>query len=178
MRPYLLMLALVPMLCSVLHAQQQGRDTVPSDGASLQLSPEFMHQLEQAFEFAPAPSPIAVPDSTLTRELLHQWVGEPDRSVSDAPIRHKFDSTYFALKLYLRDYCRWNPPPQIVIPGLSGLAGPCRAASEGVGHTFSIDVNALARYVRPSQISRRKMRRLADEHRAVMDQCYPIYKEY
>ena len=158
-------------------AQSPATDSVATDG-DIRLSPELLRELDRAFSFGPVQTPIQVPDSTLNTELLHQWVGEPDAS-SDATsgyYRQKFDSTYFALKVYLKEFCRWEPPQEIKIPGLQGLSGPVKAASEGIGHTFSVDVNALAKYIRPSARRLRRSRQLAEEHRAEMDAAFPMWK--
>jgi len=169
-----LVTCLMAFLVGTLLAQTQNRDSVATDG-EIRLSPQFLRELDNAFSLGPVEAPIVVPDTTLSVAQLHEWVGEPDPNVGvpQGGYKQRFDSTYFALKLYMKEFCRWDPPQEIQIPGL-GLTGPSSAPREGVGHTFRVDVNALAKYIRPKERRLYKSRKLADEHRAAMDGAFPM----
>ena len=164
---------------TVLLAQEQG-DTI-------RINPRFADELEKAFSLDFIEAPIEPKDEVLTREQLREWVGpvegalrEIARGKYDPTDPNRFDSTYFALKMYLVDFCKWQPvSTRIAIPGLGNL-------TDGVQHygnnwhslrtggmAKTIDVNALAQYIRPSQIRLRKSRELADKSRAMMDKFFP-----
>lgn len=170
-----LLSCLLSMTFGFVWAQSQTKDTATADG-EIRLSPRFMQELDRAFSFDPIEAPITPPDTTLSIAQLHEWVGRPDPSLMEDSVgnyRQKYDSTYFALKMYLKEFCKWEPPQEIKIPGL-GLQGPLRVPQEGVGHSFTFDANALAKYVRPSQRKLHKSRKLAEENRAAMDACFPM----
>ena len=158
---------------------------------SIRLNPKFMEELDRAFSFEPIEAPIAVPDDVLTREQLHEWVGPIDgvpeskrNGKYDPTDPNRFDSTYFALKMYLVDFCKWQPiVKEINIPGLGGFTdglqhyGKHWHSTKTGGMAATIDVNALSKYVRPSQIRLRKSKALADKSRAIMDKLFPIEGE-
>lgn len=160
-------------------------------GDSIQINPQFMKELDRAFSFDPIEAPIAVPDDVLTREQLHEWVG-PIEGVSggnrsrkyDPTDPNRFDSTYFALKMYLVDFCRWQPiVNQVAIPGLGGFTdglqhyGKHWHSTKTGGMAATLDVNALSKYIRPSQIRLRKSKELAEKSRAIMDKFFPMEGE-
>lgn len=181
---------LLVLLCVNVNLLAQGTES----GDSIRINPKFMDELDKAFSFGPVEAPIKVPDEVLTREQLHEWVGPVEGAMpeSDAGRKGKkydptdpnrFDSTYFALKMYLVDFCRWQPVAKeqsIAIPGLGGITDGqqhygkhCHSVNGG-GIGATLDVNALAKYIRPSEIRRRKMQSLADKVRPLMDLYYPM----
>lgn len=122
-------------------------------GDSIRINPEFMKALDKAFSFdQPLQAPIKVPNDVLTREQLHEWVGPIENSKS----------------------------PTINIPGLGGFTDGLQHYGKhwhsvkegGVGCTF--DFNALAKYIRPSEIRLRKMRSLAASAKETMDKLFPM----
>lgn len=155
---------------------------------SIRLNPKFMEELNRAFSLDPVEAPIVVPDDVLTREQLHEWVGPVEDEAGarrsgkyDPTDPNRFDSTYFALKMYLVEFCKWQPAVnEISIPGLQCLTDGLQhygkyahsTPTGGIGAT--IDVNALSKYVRPSEIRLRKSRALADKSRATMDKFFPL----
>lgn len=161
-------------------------------GDSIRINPKFMEELNRAFTFDPIAAPIEVPDDVLTREQLHQWVGPADETDTntgpsktkkyDPTDPNRFDSTYFALKMYLVDFCKWQPTCNnvISIPGLGALSdglqhyGKHVHSTKSGGIALQLDVNALAKYVRPSQIRLRKSRALAEKSKPLMDKFFPI----
>ncbi len=176
--------------CDAVAVMAQGTET----GDSIRINPNFMKELDSAFSFTPLEADIEVPDNVLTREQLHEWVGPVEgRSTDYLPLGqatkryyptdpNRFDSTYFALKMYLVDFCKWQPiyEPTVMIPGLKG------SITDGLQHYgkhlhslpqggigYSFDFNALAKYIRPSQIRLRKSQSLADRARATMDKYMP-----
>lgn len=180
--------------CGCQYACAQGNET----GDSIKINPKFLKELDSAFSFTPLESPIEVPDNVLTREQLHEWVGPVDDAQSgylpfnkstkkyDPTDPNRFDSTYFALKMYLVDFCKWQPiiEPSITIPGLKGSitdglqhygkhAHSLRQGGVGV----SFDFNAFAKYIRPSEIRLRRSRALADSAREMMDKFMPCEGE-
>lgn len=160
-------------------------------GDSIRINPKFMEELDRAFSFDPIEAPIVVPDDVLTREQLREWVGPIDgvpevkrRGKYDPTDPNRFDSTYFALKMYLVDFCKWQPiVKEVQIPGLDGFTDGlqhygkhCHSTKTG-GIGVTIDVNALSKYVRPSQIRLRKSRELAERSKAMMDKFFPMEGE-
>ena len=149
-----------------------------ADGQSeIRLSPSFMKELEKAFSFDPREAKITPPDDVLTREQLHEWVGKPD-SVQvlqgGRSKREKFDSTYFALKMYIPEFCKPIPMPdnRIYIPGITDHGFSRNLPKSSALVTF--DLNALAPYVRPKEIKIRKLRELASRARLTMDKFLPM----
>lgn len=132
----------------VMPVKAQNRES----GDSIRINPKFLKELESAFSFEPIQAPIKVPNDVLTREQLHEWVG---------PVEDKKSLT-------------------INIPGLGGFTDGLQHYGKhwhsikegGIGCT--LDVNALAKYIRPSEIRLRKMRSLAESAKETMDKLYPI----
>lgn len=177
---WLLLYGSVPLMA-------QGTET----GDSIRINPKFMEELDRALSFGPVEAPIVVPDDVLTREQLHEWVG-PVEGVTggkrngkyDPTDPNRFDSTYFALKMYLVDFCKWQPfVNEISIPGLGGFTdglqhyGKHLHSTKSGGIAATVDVNALSKYIRPSQIRLRKSRALAEKSKAVMDKFFPMEGE-
>lgn len=157
-------------------------------GDSIRLNQKFMEELDKAFSFSPIEAPIVVPNDVLTREQLHEWVGPienlPEGSQSrkyDPTDPNRFDSTYFALKMYLVEFCKWQPiVNEIKIPGLGGFAdglqhyGKNLQSAKMGGMAITFDFNALSKYIRPSQIKLRKSRGLAEKSKPLMDKIFPM----
>ncbi len=125
------------------------------DGDSIKINKDFMRELDAAFSFVqPEVSDYKlIAPQPLTKELLHQWVGPVDQSSGS----------------------------QISIPCLSGQEllkasylwkkGQYGQLKDG---TFTgLDVNALAKYIRPEEIKLRRMRKLASSVRGDMDLLFP-----
>lgn len=163
---------------SLLWAQSESvaTDTVRDEGTgeTIRLSEGFLKELERAFEFAPREDTIVLPDDILTIEQLHQWVGAPDSTEQlPNPEKFKYDSMYVALKLYLKDlYVPPKPKYSIYIPGITDGGFKKNLPKSG---TISIcfDLNALAPYIRPDEIKKRKARELAKKARSTMDKFFP-----
>lgn len=175
------MTGLCLMMAAIRLVAQSDTDSVTNrkaDGQSeIQLSPRFMKELEKAFSFEPREAKITPPDGVLTRELLHEWVGEPDSVLmlqSGKPKREKFDSTYFALKMYIPEFCKPIPTPgeRIYIPGITDHGFSRNLPPSNAIATF--DFNALGAYVRPKEIKIRKLRELANRSRSTMDKFFPM----
>lgn len=158
----------------LLVAQNEQQDTLtPKHPATqeeeIRLSDSFMKELERAFSFTPQADPLIKKD-TLSIEQLHEWVGKPD--IIDE-VAHKdtsrFNATYFALKMYEKEFMRLMPDtvPKITIY-MNMQLGPQRKP------LVSFDVNALAQYVRPKEIHKRKMRNIANKARKDMDLLFPM----
>ena len=161
---------------SLLWAQSESvaTDTVCNEGTgeTIRLSEGFLKDLERAFEFGPREDTITLPDDILTIEQLHKWVGEPD-STEQLPRSDKFkyDSMYVALKLYLKDlYVPPKPKYEIFIPGITDGGFKKNLPKPSY---FSFDLNALAPYIRPDEIKKRKARELAKKARSTMDKFFP-----
>ena len=146
------------------------------EDGEIRLSPNFMKELERAFSFDPREEKITPPDDILTREQLHEWVGKPDTSLvleDGKPKRERFDSTYFALKMYIPEFCKPIPKAdnRIFIPGITDHSFSRNLPKHGLQFVF--DVNALAPYVRPKEIRKRKLREFANRARPTMDKFLP-----
>lgn len=175
------------LIFSFLHlllvAQNEQQDTLtPKHPATheeeIRLSDSFMKELERAFSFTPQADPLKRKD-TLSIEQLHEWVGKPD--IIDE-VAHKdtsrFNATYFALKMYEKEFMRLMPDtvPKIMF-SITPSLGPQRKP------LVSFDANALAQYIRPKEIYKRKMRNIANKARKDMDLLFPmegipIYSKY
>lgn len=167
----------------LLMAQNEQQDTLaPKHPATheeeIRLSDSFMKELERAFTFTPQADPLRQKD-TLSIEQLHEWVGKPDNLDE---VAHKdtsrFNATYFALKMYEKEFMRLMPDtvPKIMF-SINLNLGPQRKP------LASFDVNALAQYIRPKEIYKRKMRNIASKARKDMDLLFPmegmpIYTKY
>lgn len=138
----------IQMSCYNMPVMAQNREA----GDSIRINPKFLKELESAFSFDPVQAPIKVPNDVLTREQLHEWVG---------PVEDTKSLT-------------------INIPGLGGFTDGLQHYGKnwhsvregGVGCT--LDVNALAKYIRPSEVRLRKMRSLAAGAKETMDKFFPI----
>lgn len=158
----------------LLVAQNEQQDTLaPKHPATqeeeIHLSDNFLKDLERAFTFTPQADPLKLKD-TLSIEQLHEWVGKPDNlDVVAHKDTSRFNATYFALKMYEKEFMRLMPDtvPKISIIVNMNL-GPQRKP------LFSFDVNALAQYIRPKEIYKRKMRNIAKKARADMDLLFPM----
>lgn len=175
------------LIFSFLHlllvAQNEQQDTLtPKHPATqeeeIRLSDSFMKDLERAFSFTPQADPLKRKD-TLSIEQLHEWVGKPDNLDE---VAHKdtsrFNATYFALKMYEKEFMRLMPDtvPKIMF-SITPSLGPQRKP------LVSFDANALAQYIRPKEIYKRKMRNIANKARKDMDLLFPmegmpIYSKY
>lgn len=189
---YIMRCMLLVMLL-IMNSQRLAAQGAES-GDSIRINPKFMEELDKAFSFGPVEAPIKVPDNVLTREQLHEWVGPVEgaatnyggsRKKYDPTDPNRFDSTYFALKMYMVDFCKWQPivKDAVVIPGLGGFTDGlqhygkyCHSTKEG-GVGCTLDVNALAKYLRPSEIRLRKSRALAEKTKVQMDKIFPMEGE-
>ena len=166
-----LVLILAPLL---LVAQNERQDTLTTKHPATQeeeirLSDSFMQELERAFSFAPQADPLIQKD-TLSIEQLHEWVGKPDDMDEVAHMdTSRFTPEYFALKMYEKEFMRPMPDtvPKIVFDLKLNL-GPQRKP------LATFDVNALAKYIRPKEIRKRKMRNIANKARGDMDLLFPM----
>ena len=114
-----------------------------------------MRELEAAFSFEqPEVSDYKlIAPQPLTKELLHQWIG-PVEQVAGSQISIPCISGQELLKAsYL-----WK----------SGQYGQLKD-----GTFTGLDVNALAKYIRPEEIKLRRLRKLASSVRADMDLMFP-----
>lgn len=125
------------------------------DSDTIKINKNFMRELEAAFSFD---QPVAseyklIAPQPLTKELLHQWVGPVERPAAS----------------------------QITIPSLSGqeLLKATYLWKKGQygqlknGTFTGLDVNALAKFIRPKEIKLHRLRKLADKARADMDRLFP-----
>ncbi len=138
------------------------------EDGGIKLSKNFLQELDNAFSFSPIAAPITL-DKGLTIEQLHEWVGKPDSVKVDTS---RFTKEYFALKIYLKEFCKPVPLAtyKIYIPGITD-----QKFSKGIPSTsIGIDVNALGAYLRPKEIRIRKLRELAEKTRNFLDKFYPM----
>lgn len=176
-----LLFILIPLLLKAQSEQQAAsapQQPATQEQKEIHLSDSFMKELERAFTFTPQADPLRLKD-TLSIEQLHEWVGKPD--ILD-DVAHKdtsrFNATYFALKMYEKEFMRLMPDtvPKIVI-NMNLQLGPQRVP------LASFDANMLAQYIRPKEIRKRKMRNIANKARKDMDLLFPmdgmpIYSKY
>ena len=175
---YLLALDLFLLLCihSALaqHVEHQAKqDTVGAkarkDG-EIELSDAFKKALDGAFSFGLKEAPLPK-QSDLTKEQLHEWVGEPDWSDLTHQRRQpeKFDSTYKALKMWEREF--YVPlqieQPVIEIPGL-------KLSKDDGPSGVQFDLQKLGKYIRPKEYRLYKVRKKSAKLRKDMDLLYPM----
>lgn len=179
--------------------KQQHEDT----DENIVLSPSFMNALKGAFEMTPMADTIRYQENLLTRDQLREWVGEPDPTLYNTeqaqqmtesavdpkdPYTWRLDSTYKALKLWEVDpRCLGITPPttSFMMPNIAAEIVVWKSKNgkymmirtkDGGTAMSGFDFNALARYIRPSQIRLRKSQALANKNRAKMDAAYPILR--
>lgn len=166
-----LIFSILHLLLVAQNEQQAASDTKQpaTEEKEIRLSDSFMRDLDRAFSFTPQADPLKLKD-TLSIEQLHEWVGKPN--VLDE-VAHKdtsrFNATYFALKMYEKEFMRLMPDtvPKIMID-MNLHLGPRRKP------LASFDANALAQYIRPKEIYKRKMRNIANKARKDMDLLFPM----
>ena len=158
--------------------------TVPADSGAavtrdVAVSASFLRELEGAFTFAPEAAPLPRPDE-LTTEQLHRWVGgkdgappAPDLTLPDS-VRVKplsrFTREYFLYKCYLDELGTVADLPQEpVIPGLTGVVFPGYSGGACFDANHSLSMIFSRKYR-----DRERMRRLAEEHQADMEEAYPL----
>lgn len=143
-------------------------DTIKSkvkDDGEIKLSDKFLKALDGAFSFGPVSAPMPK-QNELTKEQLHEWVGEPT-AVDTARQTEKFDSTYKALKLWEKEFYKPLDLPPVSIDMHLDFSG-----IKTSGKTF--DANALGKYIRPKEYRLYKVRKIADRLRPFMDEAYPL----
>lgn len=174
MKFYLTTIIIVSISCQFAVAQGDSVRTQTNQEEPIKLSKSFLKALDGAFSFTPAEAPLPK-QNELTKELLHEWVGEPTEHVAHIK-KDKFDLDYKAAKMWEREF--YVPDPNVAqaidIPGLGISKSDARKYNPQPGVSMSFDSQKLAGYIRPSAIKLRKSRRLADKVRAQMDICYPI----
>lgn len=175
---YLLVFDLYLLLCIhsslAQHVEQQAmQDTVGAkarkDG-EIEMSDAFKKALDGAFSFGLKEAPLQK-QSDLTREQLHEWVGEPDWSdLTHQRLQpEKFDSTYKALKMWEREF--YVPlqieQPVIEIPGL-------KLSKDDGPRVVQFDLQKLGKYIRPKEYRLYKVRKKSAKLRKDMDILYPM----
>ena len=126
--------------------------------------------LDGAFSFGLKEAPLPK-QSDLTKEQLHEWVGEPDWSDLTHQRRQpeKFDSTYKALKMWEREF--YVPlqikQPVIEIPGL-------KLSKDDGPSGVQFDLQKLGKYIRPKEYRLYKVRKKSAKLRKDMDLLYPM----
>ena len=137
---------------------------------TLRLSDSFMRELDRAFSLSPMlPEPL-VPRDTLSIEQLHEWVGKPNVTMPNDTSR--FNATYFALKMYEKEFMVWDPSLDVNIPGLTDGRWRIGLPKSTALATFDAS-SALGSYIRPKEIRIRRMRAIADKARPMMDKLFP-----
>ncbi len=131
------------------------------DSTEIHLSPSFQKELWNAFSFTPREAPLdSVSSIPLDRSLMKEWL-------SAVPIKAEIQP--LDLPGVINQSTGINPYLWQSKKGGLGLL----VRADGSTCLSGFDVNALAKYIRPSEIKLRKMREIADEAREVMDRCFP-----
>lgn len=134
---------------------------------SLVVAPEAMQQILRLFEQRPA----SMEDDPLTVEQLHEWVGEPDEvPPQDTAAQHcRYDSMYFALKLYERELGTVFDRKSISIPGLNDISYrsyvPRPTASFDANHLLSMMFSKKYRTIQ-------RLRGIKEAHRYLYGELY------
>lgn len=143
----LFIISSLPICHTICQAEEIRQDTLHTEDTIYEkrLSPEFQKELWSAFTLTPSPAPIEnpYPSDFLTREQLKEWLGVSPTDIQNA--------TPFTL------------PFDLSIPKYT----------PGSGCKIAVDVNALAKYIRPKEIMLHKMHKLADSARTQMDRIFP-----
>lgn len=148
-------------LCRAIETRQ---DTVRSEReeTEIHLSPAFQKALWNAFSFTPEPVPVesVVTAIPLDRELLTGWLNSVPIKGELKPLEITgLQSQPLGINPYL-----WQSK--------NGKYGVLVRA-DGSQCLSGLDVNALGKYIRPSEIRIRKMQEIAKQAREVMDRVYP-----
>jgi len=170
-----IMLIWIGLAATPVSAQQHTED-------SIYLSPRFMKALENAFSLTPQADTIRYEENFLTREQLHEWVGDVDTT---ANYRHPTDTLYLDPR-----FLGLTPPRQMVSIMFPDFAkdieiwkskkGNYQLIKTQDGHQAlsGIDVKkALSEMLIPKYRKIRKSRKIAEEARAKMDATFPMGKE-
>ncbi len=165
-------LLLISMHNGLLYPQVEQSAGGQEKGDSLRLSDSFLRELERTFSLSPLPAEPLMPLDTLSVELLHDWVGKPKLELQEGRSKSRFDSTYFALKMYEKEFMIWDPSLDITIPGLTD--GAWREGLPRGSAVARFDANVLGQYIRPQEIRIRKLRTLAEKARPTMDRLFPM----
>lgn len=143
-------------------------DTIKSkvkDDGEIKLSDKFLKALDGAFSFGPVSAPMPK-QNELTKELLHEWVGEPT-AVDTARQTEKFDSTYKALRMWEKEFYKPLDLPPVSIDMHLNFKVPQTSVK-------TLDVNSLGKFVRPKEYRLYKVRKIADRLRPFMNEAYPL----
>lgn len=152
----------------------------------IRLSKKFMKELDKAFSFDFMEAPISLSKETDT-DLLHQWVDKPQLDIDNSSQRDtsKYTREYVAFKIYLHDLQPFTPiaVPKIDLKGMGDLRNHNGENGYYYKNTHTtlngtsiggFDVNALAKYIRPSEIRKRKSKEIAERCRSLMDRVFPV----
>lgn len=157
------------VLCLVAHslnmyADNSRQDTVKveSESSEIHLSPSFQKELWNAFSFTPMEAPLESSYSIpLDRSLMKEWL-------SSVPIKAEIQP--LDLPGVITKSTGINP--YIWMSKHSDLG--IMVNGNGATVLTGLDINALAKYIRPSEIKLRKMQEIAKDAREVMDRCFPM----
>lgn len=133
---------------------------------SLVVVPEAMQQILHLFEQRTAP----VEDDPLTVEQLYEWVGEPDETPPLDTVKHcRYDSMYFALKLYEKELGTVRDLPGIGIPGVNDVSyraySPHPTVSFDANHLLSMMLSKKYRTIQ-------RLRDVKEAHRHLYGELY------
>lgn len=133
---------------------------------SLVVAPEAMQQILRLFEQQAVP----VEEDPLTVEQLHEWVGEPEEiPVQDTTAYCRYDSMYFALKLYERELGTVRNLPGIGIPGINDVSyrayTPKPTVSFDANHSLSMMLSKKYRTIQ-------RLRGIKEAHRHLYGELY------
>jgi len=191
-----LLLGMLYMLCNVAYAQ----NTEETDD-TIHLSKKFLQSIEDAFLFTPRIDTLRYEENPLTREQLHEWIGEPQdaelyweerrNALGEQQSMNAPADSLDSLDIHLRDKLRYSIPNLVVTPPPSfnfaiDLEGIVIGKSKngkysviqksGGGQAISgFDFGAaMGRLFIPKDRRLYKSRKLAKENKAVMDAAFPL----
>lgn len=133
---------------------------------SVIVAPEAMQQILRLFEQRPA----SIEEDPLTVEQLHEWIGEPEVLPAQDTIPHcRYDSMYFALKLYERELGTVGELPGIGIPGLNDVSyraySPRPTVTFDANHLLSMRLSKKYRTIQ-------RLRSVKEAHRHLYGELY------
>lgn len=178
------------VVCLELAVSTVCAQTETSD--SIHINASFLKDLENAFEFAPRQDTIRYRDELLTRQQLHEWVGDVDTLLYQQQRHHRqlaeSDSLADTLRLDPRflGLCAVKQPASIMFPDFSkeitmwksrnNRYSIIRTNCPGPGTAISgLDVKkGLSNLLIPKYRKINKVRKIAEKNKTAMDAAFPL----
>ena len=136
----------------------------------IKLSDSFMKALDGAFSFGQEYAPLPKQENDLTREQLHEWVGEPNERDTSLQVE-KFDSTYKNLKRWEKEfYTVLNLRPSSIELGVHFG----KISSNRLAFDFG---EMMASFLNPNHRKLKKQRERTKKTLEALDAAFPMVEK-